>query len=194
MADRRLPQQPGARANPLTRPPKNAWIVGNGRSTSRTKPNHPGEDPEAPDMSASRCGHKARICAARSESPASTSVTRVRGQPGCLVSTNVAATSRSDQTSTDRPHVVHNTPSRPRTPEMGRAGSAEYADTSGHFWPSVQFESGGLSNNASSAASGAWKRVDHSSRWARRIGSLSQGGSEFRASMRRQSSSVGTSR
>jgi hypothetical protein len=58
----------------------------------------------------------------------------------------------------------------------------------------AQFETGGGSNNASSAASGAWKMASHSSKSARPIGSLSQGGAEFRASIRRQSSSVGTSR
>jgi len=31
-------------------------------------------------------------------------------------------------------------------------------------WPSVQFDCGGGSNNASSEASGAWKRAVHSSR------------------------------
>ena len=56
-----------------------------------------------------------------------------------------------------------------------------------------QRESGGGSNRASSPASGASKMAIHSSRSARRIGALTQGGSAFRASMRRQSSSTGTS-
>ena len=54
--------------------------------------------------------------------------------------------------------------------------------------------SGGGSNSANSDASGAWKIATHSSRSARVIGSASQGGDEFRISMRRQSSSGGTSR
>ncbi len=58
----------------------------------------------------------------------------------------------------------------------------------------AQLECDGGSNNASSEASGAWKIARHSSRSERPIGSLSQGGAEFRTSMRRQSSSMDASR
>ena len=50
------------------------------------------------------------------------------------------------------------------------------------------------SNRASFSASGAWKAAIHWSRSLRRIGASFQGGAGFRASMRRQSSSTGTSR
>jgi len=84
----------------------------------------------------------------------------------------------------------------PRSVPRGQPACGARSETSepGSVSQTVGFEVGGGSNKASSAASGAWKRLSQPSRSARRIGWPSQGGCEFRAWMRRQSSSAGTSR
>ena len=101
-------------------------------------------------------------------------------RPGGDVDNPTVFRQRASQLITERLNILLFTARRIRhARQIARSASPRPARSRAHNYrahrgssgaPLIQFESGGGSNNASSAASGAWNMRSHSSKSARRIG------------------------